>query len=77
MSSSRHLSHLNLIGSFNDFGQPRVILFKTYDPLAKGPDLFLAAVIVCLKGFLVNDASLLAELLVFLGQNLSVLLHLA
>jgi len=58
---------LNLVGALDDLGQPRVILLQTYDPLAKGPDLLLAAVVVCLKGFLVDDASLLAELLVLLG----------
>jgi hypothetical protein len=54
-----------------------VILFQPYDPLAKGPNLFLSAVIVRLERFLVDNASLLAQLLVLLGEDLSLLLHLA
>lgn len=66
-----------MVGAFNDLSETRVILLQPYDPLAKGPNLFFSAIVVRLERLLVDNASLLAQLLVLLGEDLSVLLHLA
>lgn len=75
LTSVSHLSHLYLISSFNNLSQPRMILLKCNDFITLIFDLIIPLIIVSLKTLLINNPSLLSQLLILFPQTLPVLLQ--